>query len=101
MYIIIASQAEAAIECVSAIIFIKTFEVPSVPNPDTASVAGDGSLILSNAENCYEVTPADLPLHCPMEGMSLWNSHPRVYLPIEATGKAKCPYCGADYTLRD
>jgi uncharacterized Zn-finger protein len=36
-----------------------------------------------------------------MDGMSLWNSHPRVYLAIEATGKAKCPYCGADYILRD
>ncbi|MDQ3960673.1 MAG: zinc-finger domain-containing protein, partial [Pseudomonadota bacterium] len=31
--------------------------------------------------------------------MSLWNSHPRVYLPIEATGEAKCPYCGADFVL--
>ena len=82
-------------------LFIKTLEVPSVPNPDTASAAGDGSLIPSNAENSYEVTLADLPLHCPMDGMSLWNSHPRVYLSIEATGKAKCPYCGADFTLRD
>lgn len=56
-------------------------------------------LIPANAQNRYQVTRADLPLHCPMEGMTLWNSHPRVYLPIEATGKAKCPYCGADYEL--
>lgn len=55
--------------------------------------------IPANAQNRYQVTRADLPLHCPMEGMTLWNSHPRVYLPIEATGKAKCPYCGADYEL--
>jgi uncharacterized Zn-finger protein len=34
-----------------------------------------------------------------MPGMSLWNSHPKVYLPIEKTGEAKCPYCGADYSL--
>ncbi|HEC20344.1 MAG TPA: zinc-finger domain-containing protein [Gammaproteobacteria bacterium] len=54
-----------------------------------------------NAKNHYEVTRADLPLHCPMDGMSLWNSHPKVYLPIEKTGKAKCPYCGAEYTLKD
>jgi uncharacterized Zn-finger protein len=53
----------------------------------------------ANAQNRYTVTPDYLPLHCPMEGMTLWNSHPRVYLPIEATGKAKCPYCGAEYTL--
>ena len=34
-----------------------------------------------------------------MPGMLLWNSHPRVYLAIEATGWAKCSYCGAEYTL--
>jgi uncharacterized Zn-finger protein len=52
-----------------------------------------------NAQNQYTVTVKDLPLSCPMPDMSLWNSHPRVYLPIEATGFAKCPYCGAEYTL--
>jgi uncharacterized Zn-finger protein len=36
-----------------------------------------------------------------MPGMYLWNSHPKVYLPIEKTGTAKCPYCGAVYTLAD
>lgn len=57
--------------------------------------------ILPNAQNHYEITYADLPLHCPMPGMSLWNSHPKVYLPIEETGRAKCPYCGATYSLID
>jgi uncharacterized Zn-finger protein len=57
------------------------------------------SLIQANAENTYEVGPGDLPLACPMPGMQLWNSHPRVYLAIEATGQAKCPYCGAVYVL--
>lgn len=55
----------------------------------------------ANAQSHYDVTRADLPLHCPMDGMSLWNSHPRVYLPIEDDGKAKCPYCGAEYVLVD
>jgi uncharacterized Zn-finger protein len=54
-----------------------------------------------NDKNRYEVTENDLPLHCPLPSMSLWNSHPRVYLPIEATGEAKCPYCGADFVLVD
>jgi uncharacterized Zn-finger protein len=54
-----------------------------------------------NAASRYEVTRKDLPLHCPMDGMSVWNSHPRVYLPIEKTGQAKCPYCGADYILKE
>lgn len=56
-------------------------------------------LIQPNAENHYDVRPEDLPLSCPMPGMHLWNSHPRVYLPIQETGKAKCPYCGATYEL--
>lgn len=57
--------------------------------------------IPANAQNRYEVTRADLPLSCPMPGMALWNSHPKVYLPIEASGEATCPYCGATYVLRD
>lgn len=46
-----------------------------------------------------EVSASDLPLHCPMPSMKLWNTHPRVYLPIEETGEAKCPYCGTVYKL--
>ena len=54
-----------------------------------------------NARRAYEIKGKDLPLHCPLPDMSLWNSHPRVYLPIEASGKAKCPYCGTEFTLVD
>lgn len=61
--------------------------------------ASSEKLIQPNAENHYQVTKADMPLSCPMPGMYLWNSHPRVYLAIEATGSAKCPYCGATYRL--
>ena len=57
-------------------------------------------LIPANALHQYTVTSADLPLSCPMPGMQLWNSHPRVYLPIEETGFAKCAYCSAEYTLK-
>ena len=56
--------------------------------------------ITPNAQNRYEVTRADLPLSCPMPGMSLWNSHPRVYLPIEASGEERCLYCGAVFVLK-
>ncbi len=59
-------------------------------------------LIPPNAEHTYEVTRADLPLSCPMPGMMLWNSHPRVYLPIVGDGgESLCPYCSARYILRD
>ena len=35
--------------------------------------------------------------------MALWNSHPRVYLPIqdEPGHQSQCPYCGAIYQLID
>lgn len=66
--------------------------MPSNAQPRTESIP-------PNAENHYEVSRADLPLSCPMPGMSLWNSHPRVYLPVEKEGTVKCPYCGAEYEL--
>ncbi|MGD9584791.1 MAG: zinc-finger domain-containing protein [Lysobacterales bacterium] len=55
----------------------------------------------ANTERQYQVGRADLPLSCPTAAMALWNSHPRVYLPIESSGSAKCPYCGAQFTLAD
>ena len=57
------------------------------------------NLITPNAKHRYEVREDDLPLSCPMPGMYLWNSHPKVFLPIAETGSAKCPYCGAEYYL--
>lgn len=61
----------------------------------------DQKLIPANAQHRYQVRSRDLPLSCPMPGMYLWNSHPKVYLPIEATGTAKCAYCGAQFFLTD
>jgi len=55
----------------------------------------------SNASKKYQVSRSDLPIHCPMPGMTLWDSHPKVYIPIEEKGKASCPYCGAEFTLID
>ena len=56
----------------------------------------------ANAQRRYEVTRAQLPLSCPLPEMALWNSHPRVYLPIvEDGGESQCPYCGAIFVLKD
>ena len=52
-----------------------------------------------NTQREIEVTAADLPLHCPTPAMLLWNAHPRVFLQVEKTGTALCPYCGTNYTL--
>lgn len=53
-----------------------------------------------NKQRAIEVDVSQLPLHCPMPDMLLWNAHPRVYLPIEKTGEALCPYCGTMYKLK-
>jgi len=47
-----------------------------------------------------EITAKDLPLHCPTPAMMLWNAHPRVFLDIERTGQAMCPYCGTRFTYQ-
>lgn len=48
----------------------------------------------------YEVTAAQLPLHCPTPDMALWNGHPKVYIPLKKVGdQYRCPYCSAVYTL--
>lgn len=47
------------------------------------------------------ITSEQLPLHCPTPDMKLWNTHPRVYLPIEESGKATCPYCGTQFVLQN
>jgi len=53
-----------------------------------------------NARERVEVTADDLPLHCPMPGKRLWDSHPRVFLPIVDSGEETCPYCGTVYVLK-
>ncbi len=46
-----------------------------------------------------EVTRDALPVHCPMPDAPLWNSHPRVFIPLEDTPEASCSYCGTVYRL--
>lgn len=53
------------------------------------------------AKKTYTVHRHQLPLSCPMDDMTLWNAHPKVYLPIEETGEETCPYCGSRYTLEN
>lgn len=62
------------------------------PNPQRKQVP--------NAACRYEMSRADLPVHCPLPEMSLWNSHPQVYIPLRQVGdQAYCPYCSAEYRL--
>lgn len=53
------------------------------------------------SDKSYIVKPSELPLSCPTDEMSLWNAHPKVYLPIEETGTETCPYCGTHFILKN
>jgi uncharacterized Zn-finger protein len=55
----------------------------------------------SQTKHYYEITTQSLPLSCPLKNSSLWDSHPRVYLPIAKTGHVTCPYCGTEYFLKN
>lgn len=70
-----------------------------MPNPHTANHQSDYAI--PNSQRSYTLRRADLPLRCPLPEMSLWNSHPAVYLPIEDAkdGHILCPYCGTEYRL--
>lgn len=59
-----------------------------------------GSVAASNIQN-FKVSKKDLPLHCPMDNMTLWNLHPKVYLPIDESGEERCPYCGTLYSMKE
>lgn len=47
-----------------------------------------------------EVTAEALPLFCPTPAVSLWSAHPRVAIPVEKLGEARCPYCGTLYKFK-
>ncbi|MCB1759276.1 MAG: zinc-finger domain-containing protein [Gammaproteobacteria bacterium] len=49
-----------------------------------------------------EVSRRDLPLSCPNAGTDPAALHPRVYIPLKKAGEsAVCPYCGAEYQLKE
>ena len=48
-----------------------------------------------------KIKPNQLPLHCPLPEINLWNQHPKVYLPIDSFKEVKCPYCGTKYVLNE
>ena len=50
-------------------------------------------------QNEVKITKKDLPLCCPPQGAENAGLHPRVYLPIEKSGRETCPYCGTNYVL--
>ena len=68
-----------------------------MPNPNTATQTG---LAQPNLKDHVEVAQDELPVHCPLPGSSLWNSHPQVFIAFDGKGHGKCPYCGCEYRLK-
>jgi len=66
-----------------------------------SKVTTDNPKQTASTEKIYLVRRQDLPLSCPTDDMILWNSHPKVYLPIHKTGQETCPYCGSRFILQD
>ncbi len=86
-----------------ALIF-RTVKIQFQDQPGEAFVthqtdASNTSLETASTDKSYQISREELPLSCPTPGQKLWDSHPRVYLPIEETGEASCPYCSAHFTL--
>ncbi|MCO5101479.1 MAG: zinc-finger domain-containing protein [Burkholderiaceae bacterium] len=63
------------------------------------SVPGATADLQQAQDAVVEIDASDLPAFCPNAKMPLWSSHPRVYLELNATGKAMCSYCGTRYRL--
>ncbi|MEL0035076.1 MAG: zinc-finger domain-containing protein [Gammaproteobacteria bacterium] len=49
----------------------------------------------------FTVSSSELPASCPPKNSSVDGLHPRVYLKFKDDGKAKCPYCGARFEIKD
>ena len=62
------------------------------------------SMAMNRAESVVEVSAADLQgpgaVTCPNPKMTLWSTHPRVFIDVATAGEGKCPYCGTVYRLK-
>jgi len=58
----------------------------------------------TEAPATVEVLAADLQgpgvVFCPNPKMTLWSTHPKVFIDVATTGEGKCPYCGTLYRLK-
>ena len=59
---------------------------------------------MGEAPASIEVTAEDFQgpgvVFCPNPKMTLWSSHPRVFIDVATVGEGKCPYCGTVYRLK-
>ncbi len=66
--------------------------------PLTSALAEGKHQVLRKAARADRDVPLDnVAACCPPLEEPLWNSHPRVYLPFDEAGIAKCPYCATEH----
>lgn len=54
------------------------------------------------APTVIEVSRKQLPLSCPNAETNPAELHPRVFISLKKSGeRVSCPYCGAEYQLKD
>ena len=59
------------------------------------------SSTVGDPKKAYHVTTEQLPISCPTKEDSLWNQHPRVFLPLNEKNREEiCPYCSAKFVLQ-
>lgn len=62
--------------------------------------SSESSCLSSSSVPLISVSQKNLPFACPPPDATLWDAHPRVFLPFQSIGDSlTCPYCGASYVL--
>lgn len=57
---------------------------------------------IASAPQVIEISRKQLPLSCPNAGTNPAALHPRVFIPLKKSGeRISCPYCGAEYQLKE
>ena len=58
----------------------------------------------NKAPSIVELAASDLQgpgvIACPNPKMTLWSTHPKVYIDVVTAHEGKCPYCGTLYRLK-
>ena len=58
----------------------------------------------TKAPSIVELAASDLQgpgvIACPNPKMTLWSTHPKVYIDVATAHEGQCPYCGTVYRLK-
>ena len=49
----------------------------------------------------YSVKRSELPACCPRPDQKIDCMHPKVFIAFDKQGHGRCPYCGAEFVIKD